>query len=155
MADSSFFRQPKYMQFAWCRDGQHDRCRKAYGGDRILCDCDCDPEVHGTNYTPIHKAMSEDEINTSLASINAIMTGDAGDGVSKNHNRAVKETSSVWGDQVKSGANTYSYEADKDRTRYDYSKNWEEPDAKDLDELAKRRAAVSSVYDYSGFEAWI
>ena len=166
------FKQSKEMVFAWCKSGDHDKCRKQYGGDRIVCVCDCDAETHGKNYMPINKAMTENELNTSLASINAIMFGDAGDGASEN--RAVKSESPIWGDQVKEGnqaanANVYpkignavshfnetkvsGYNVGTPKSKYEWP---EALDAENIEELEKRRSDRKlGSYDYSGFESWV
>jgi len=152
MTDS--FKKSKEMVFAWCKSGDHDKCRRQYGGDRIICICDCDKDLHGLNYKPINKAMTENELNTSLASINAIMTGEGA-----SENRAVMSTSSVWGDQVKEGnkignatATGYNYHGTTN-TKYEWP---EALDAENIQELEERRADRKlGSYDYSSFDAWL
>lgn len=139
-------KQSKQMVFMWCKDGLHDQCRTQYGGDRIVCNCNCGDE-HGVNYKPISKTMTEEEVKTSIASLNALMVGDAGDGVSKN--RAVMSTSSVWGDQVKEGNSTTSTGYNT-KTSYKYE---ERLDAATVEELEQRRNHVVK-YDYSSFDQW-
>lgn len=151
-------RPPKEMIFDWCKSGHHDKCRRQYGGDRIVCICKC--EDHGVNYQPINKTMTEEEVKASIASLNSIMVGDAGDGVSEN--RAVKETSNIWGDQIKEGnkignsdwrkSDTPHYNAAK-VSKYEYKVAL---DAENITELEARRNAVHSYGSgYEGFDAWL
>lgn len=158
MAD--FQRQSKEMVFNWCKSDQHDKCRKQYGGGRIVCSCDCNPEVHGTNYKPISKAMTEEEVKASIASLNEIMVGDAGDGVSEN--RAVMSSSPIWGDQVKEGnkSNTYANTGSSSyNTKPGYNSSYyytEKLDAATIEELEERRGTGSArAYEYDSFDAWL
>lgn len=145
MAD---LRQSKQMVFMWCKDGLHDQCRTQYGGDRIVCSCPCG-EGHGSNYKPISKTMTEEEVRTSIASLNSLMVGDVGGGVSEN--RAVQSTSSVWGDQVKEGNSQPSISGSGyNKTSYKFE---ERLDAATVEELEKRRNRVVK-YDYSSFDQW-
>lgn len=147
-------KQSKQMVFMWCKDGLHDQCRKQYGGDRIVCSCDCDTDKHGINYKPISKAMTEEEVKASIASLNQLMVGDAGDGVSEN--RAVMSTSSVWGDQVKEGNKSGTTTMYYDDSKYKYAAK-EDPDASTIEELEARRLAppVKTYYYDGGFDSYI
>jgi hypothetical protein len=112
--------------------------------------------------------MTEEEVRSSIDSINEIMTGDAGDGKSIG-NRALMDTSPIWGDQVRDGNKTNSY-ANKGSsvTGYKSSYNYypEVQDANSIDELEARRSkpvivgtgvsATGTAYtyrDYPGFDA--
>ena len=146
----------KEMIFEWCKGGKHDKCRTQYGGDRIICVCDC--ADHGINYEPISKHMTEEEVKASIDSINIIMTGDAGDGMSVG-NRALQPGSSVWGDQVREGNQTIvSYSGKGNQTSYATNANYyykEAHDATTIEELETRRSKPvttrsSGTYQFTG-----
>jgi hypothetical protein len=133
-------RASKEMIFEWCKGGKHDKCRTQYGGDRIICICDC--ENHGVNYEPIHKAMTEEEVKASIASLQSIMTVDA-DGRNVG-NRAIQDNSPIWGEQVREGNKTVTtYANTGSSTVYAYR---EVKDAATIEELKTRRAKTLTKF---------
>lgn len=153
------------MVFGWCKNGKHENCRVTYGGDRIVCVCTANEckDVHGANYIPVRTVMSEAEIKHSINIINrelaettrssnienarAITAGTE----YKNKNRALKETSTIWGEEV-SRLNELDEEGsdyhEPPKYRGYYADDYygtvlkEIQDADTIEELEKRRLAV-------------
>lgn len=105
----------KEMVFGWCKNGKHKNCRVQYGGARIVCICDAEEckDVHGIEYKSLNRSMSEAEIKHSIDIINRELAEttrtsnleNAGATILagteyKNRNRAIKETSTIWGPEI-------------------------------------------------------
>ncbi len=135
----------KEMIFGWCKTGKHDKCRVNYGGDRITCICDC--KDHGVNWTPANVAMTEEEIKHSIDVINREVAERTA--ASQLENRAIKSTSTVWGDQVsrlaeldEDGSEIYDKERNTTGGYGGYKYLFEEvQDATTIEELERRRLA--------------